>query len=105
MTFPCEHRRTDDGLGVWIAKKNHFNSPARFCAAGEEREARGQNHCAPATSLAFWKGISSFCSVSIPSRSLLAVLASYQLREQATLARTLLLDNDLTDHLVVTVIL
>jgi hypothetical protein len=70
--------------------KKHFNSPARFCAAGEEREAWGQNHCAPATSLAFWKGISSFCSVSIPSRSLLAVLASYQLREQATLARTLL---------------
>ena len=24
--------------------------------AGEEREARGQNHCAPATGLAFWKG-------------------------------------------------
>jgi hypothetical protein len=47
--------------------KNSF-SPARFCAAGKEREARGQNHCAPATSLAFWKGISSFCSdASIPS--------------------------------------
>ena len=74
---------------------NVFSFHARFCAAGEEREARGQNHCAPATSLAFWKGISSFSSASsIPSHSSPLQLAY----ERTQVMLELILVNDLTDQ-------
>jgi hypothetical protein len=64
-----------------------FFPPVRFCAAGEEREARGQNHCAPATRLAFWKGISSFSIyASIPSHS--SRRSIYLAYERASDART-----------------
>ena len=47
--------------------------------AGEEREARGQNHCAPATGLAFWKG-NPFLFSSPISVALLFVIRSFEFR-------------------------
>jgi hypothetical protein len=74
LDFTSSASSMDDDLRESAGLLNVFSpffSPARFCAAGEEREARGQNHCAPATRLAFWKGISSF-SICVNSLTFLS---------------------------------
>lgn len=74
LCFPATARSVSNGINLgsvsfhqpsydrfWISTHLHLSC---LFSAGKEREARGQNHCAPATGLAFRKGSSLSVSVS-----------------------------------------